>query len=240
MPVTPLKLKLRITLTREMLGTASADPDIYIRHLQDKLPAEEKENGKGSTEPSHASADELEMLPNAETDGEETVKDMLERHTTVFRRTPEGEPCLLDYMFKGFFKSAMGALRRVDKKSVPTAYRKTVDEVIFVYPWQVVIHLPEGAEVQEGEQRTRIYDHCTRPLRAPTPQGERVALARSETVPIGSYMDIELESLDPKLEDVLIRCLDYGARSGLGAWRNAGHGRFSYEILDEEGGDAEE
>ena len=68
-------------------------------------------------------------------------------------------------------------------------------------------------------------DFCERPLRAQTPMGERVSIAKSESVPAGTTAEFEIECLDPKLEDMVRECLDYGAKRGLGQWRNSGKGQ---------------
>jgi hypothetical protein len=73
---------------------------------------------------------------------------------------------------------------------------------------------------------------CERPLRAQTAQGERVALANSETVPEGSYIDVEIECMTDAMYDLAVECLDYGKRRGIGQWRNSGKGRFTYEIIE--------
>ena len=76
---------------------------------------------------------------------------------------------------------------------------------------------------------------CQRPLRAQTPQGERVALASSETVPAGTTMDVTFVLYSPSSHrDALMEWLDYGAVRGLGQWRNSGKGRFSYQVVAEE------
>ncbi len=72
-------------------------------------------------------------------------------------------------------------------------------------------------------------DFCERPLRAQTPMGERVSIAKSESVPAGSTAEFEIQCLDPKLEDMVRECLDYGVLRGLGQWRNSGKGRFEWE-----------
>lgn len=76
-------------------------------------------------------------------------------------------------------------------------------------------------------------DFCERPLRAQTPMGERVSIAKSESVPAGATAEFEIECLDPKLEDMVRECLDYGAKRGLGQWRNSGKGRFEWEEIKE-------
>lgn len=76
-------------------------------------------------------------------------------------------------------------------------------------------------------------DFCERPLRAQTPMGERVSIAKSESVPAGSTAEFEIQCLDPKLEDMVRECLDYGVLRGLGQWRNSGKGRFEWEEIKE-------
>jgi hypothetical protein len=78
-----------------------------------------------------------------------------------------------------------------------------------------------GGDVELGD--------CQRPLRASGPQGERVALAHSETVPPGSSIDFEIELLDESKWPVVKEWLDYGKLRGIGQWRNSGKGRFTYK-----------
>lgn len=73
--------------------------------------------------------------------------------------------------------------------------------------------------------------YCERPLRASTPQGERVSIAKSENVPAGSTAEFEIECLDPGLEAMVRECLNYGTKRGLGQWRNSGKGRYEWEEL---------
>ena len=78
-------------------------------------------------------------------------------------------------------------------------------------------------------------DHCERILRANTPIGERTSIAKSESVPEGSTIEFSFVFFDPKLEDMMRECLDYGKFRGLGQWRNSGKGRFVWDLLDENG-----
>lgn len=104
------------------------------------------------------------------------------------------------------------------KSKALKAYKKVIDGLIFVSPRQIPIHL-------SGEM-----GECQRPLRAQTLQGERVALANSETVPAGSWMECEITMLDDKLEETVKEWLDYLKLRGLGQWRNSGKGRAAWEI----------
>ena len=142
-------IEVTVTYIDELLGTASADPDIHARFIASKAP----------DAPSRE--DEVAAL------GAEAVE---ERSMTVFPRTDDGRPFTYDYQWKGFFKDSCGMLRRADKtrsKSLK-AYKKEIDGLVFVSPRHIPLVLPEGATIGE----------CQRPLRAQTAQGERVALAQ--------------------------------------------------------------
>lgn len=149
-----------------------------------------------------------------------TVEKVEEKGWTGFH-TLDGQPILYDYVIKGFFKDACGMLRRASgtKSKALTAYRKVIDGLVFVYPRQILLDT-HGEELGVLE----------RPLRAQTAQGERVALARSDTCPIGTTLEFTLEILGGVSQVLLKEWLDYGKRRGLGQWRNASWGRFSYEL----------
>lgn len=87
-------------------------------------------------------------------------------------------------------------------------------------PRQVVTHIPDGGAVT----------YVDRPLRASTPQGERIALAVSEAVPVGSWIEFSIALFDKSMTNGIVECLDYGVFRGLGQWRNSGKGRFVYEL----------
>ena len=75
---------------------------------------------------------------------------------------------------------------------------------------------------------------CQRPLRANTPQGERVALASSETVPAGSKMTFTITMLSDEHEGAVMEALSYGILRGFGQWRNSGKGRFKWTVKSRE------
>jgi hypothetical protein len=162
--------------------------------------------------------------PDAKTLEEEVAAigvEQVEKSTmTVFPRE-DGKPFLYDYQIKGFFKDACQSLNRVPgtKSKELKAYKKVIDTTIFVFPRKIVFE--NGAEIGE----------CQRPLRAQTAQGERIALAHSETIPAGSKLQCEIMLLDESKETVVREWLDYGKLRGLGQWRNSGKGRFSWEVL---------
>ncbi len=129
---------------------------------------------------------------------------------------------MYDYCIKGLFKSACYQMRSVDGSvsAKLTAYKKRIDGLVFVYPRRIRLVLPEGKKMGVLE----------RPLRAQTAQGERVALARSDSCPAGTMMTFEIEVLGGIGEGLLREWLDYGRYMGLGQWRSGGYGRFTYEI----------
>lgn len=140
---------------------------------------------------------------------------------TVFPKLDNGVPFFWDYQIKGFFKDSCGMLKRYSgsKSAAMKAYKKIIDGNVFIKERRIPINV-------QGEIGTK-----QRPLRAATPQGERIALACSETIPAGSTMEFTIEMLDPSLKDTVVEWLNYGRWHGMGQWRNASWGRFTYEIL---------
>ena len=70
---------------------------------------------------------------------------------------------------------------------------------------------------------------CERPLRASTPQGDRVALSRSESIPAGSTVTFTVQCLVENDLKLIEEWLEYGELHGTGQWRNGGKGRYTYE-----------
>ena len=150
------------------------------------------------------------------------AEEVFEKSMTVFPRDDKGNPIVWDYQWRGYFKDAFKALRNVPKSkcSAIKNYKQEIDGVVFVNPRQIPIEV-------NGE-----IGLCQRPLRASTAQGERIALASSESIPAGSKMTLDIQLLNPSDESAIIEALDYGRLRGFGQWRNSGKGRFHYSILD--------
>lgn len=195
------KLHVKVTYTENLLGTASANPDIHKEFIASKAP----------DAPSRE--DEIIAL------GVEAVE---EKGMTIFPKLEDGTPFTYDYQWKGFFKESCSMLRRVDgtESKKRKAFKKEIDGLVFVEPRKIPLILPEGEEI----------GNCQRPLRASTAQGERVALANSETVPAGTTQEFDILLLDEKMEKVVVEWLEYGKLHGTGQWRNSGAGRFTCEI----------
>lgn len=150
------------------------------------------------------------------------IDEVERKEMTVFPRDAQGRPYFYDYQIKGMFKDICGMLRKVpnSKSSKIKAYKKEIDGLIFITDRENPIEF-------EGEVQT-----VQRPLRASTPQGERIALASSEAVPAGATLVFEVALLNPDAhKDLVIEWLDYGRLRGMGQWRNSGAGRFNYELI---------
>lgn len=165
--------------------------------------------------------------PDAPTREEEVaslgVEEVEHKEMTIFPRLEDGTPFLWDYQIRGFFKSAAQAMSYIGGKSKLTAYKKKVDLLVFVKERKIPLIIPEGEEM----------GNCQRPLRASTMQGDRVALANSETCPAGTTAEFTIEVLQDDLMKHVIEWLDYGKYNGLGQWRNSGAGSFVWtDITD--------
>ena len=199
------KLNVVLTFTEEILGTGSSDPAIHETYISSQAP-----DAKSREEEIAAIGVEAEV----------------EKSKTVFYRDGRGQPCLFDYQIKGFFKDACGMLARVPgtKSNKLKAYRKVIDGIVFVEPRMIPFELPANTPAAS-------VGDCQRPLRAQTAQGERIALANSETAPAGTVLRFTVSLLDEGTEKLVLEWLDYGKWRGLGQWRNSGKGRFTFELV---------
>ena len=196
-----ITLKVRVTFDEEVLGTASANPDIHQEYIASKAP------------------DAKKLEEEVAAIGSEEV---FEKGMTVFSRDANNNPIFWDYQMKGYFKDAFKFIRKIPKSACSEIknYKQEIDGLIFVEPRQIPINV-------NGE-----IGICQRPLRANTPQGERVALASSETISAGSYIDFSIKLLSDSHEKAILEALEYGRLRGFGQWRNSGKGRFHYYVIE--------
>lgn len=135
-------LSVKLTFLEEVLGTASADPEIYATYVSSNAP------------------DAASLEQEIEAIG---VDGVIEKGTTVFPVDEDGNPIFWDYQIKGFFKDACGMLSRVKttQSSKIRAYKKVIDGLIFVSPRKIKIHLageiescqrPLRAQTAQGER----------------------------------------------------------------------------------------
>lgn len=193
------EIKVKVTTTDEILGTASANPEIHREFIAGNAP------------------DAPSMEEEVAAIGAEGV---FEKGMTVFPRV-DGKPIAWDYQWKGFFKDACGMLRKVpgSECSKIKAYKKEIDGLVFIEPRAIPI-------VFDGE-----IGICQRPLRGQTAQGERIALASSESIPAGATMEFNVKCLCDSHMPAIIEMLNYGVLRGFGQWRNSGKGRFTYQVI---------
>lgn len=175
------------------------------------------------------------LAPDAATREEEIanagVEEYAEKQVTVFARNEKGEIGMYGYQWRGFFKEACGILKKMPNtiSSNITANKKLIDNYVFIKERFIPININGAIGI------------CERPLRASTPQGDRNALAMSESVPEGSTCEftvmLALEKTaaakgKPAIDyaEALIEWLQYGMFKGYGQWRNSGKGRFEFDI----------
>ena len=129
------KIKVKLTFKEPILGTWPANPNVAREFIASKSPD------------ATTVEDEIAAL------GADAVAD---KGMTVFPRDPDGRPIFYDYQIKGFFKDSCGMLSRIGgktetgkKKAVNesgriTAYKKTIDGLIFVEPRMIPIVFDGG------------------------------------------------------------------------------------------------
>lgn len=193
------ELKVKVTFIRELLGTQTGDKDICRTFIGSKAP------NATSIE------DEIEAVG---------VDEVVEKGKTFFPKA-DGQPFIYDYQIRGFIKSAISAMNKVEgsKASKVKAFKKKVDTTIFVKDRMNII-----------ENITEIGE-CQRPLRCSTMQGERVSIAISEMIPAGATTSITIQCLIDSDVELVKEALDYGRFNGFLQWRNSGCGSFTWEEI---------
>lgn len=134
-------MKVKLTFTENVLGTAPQNEEIYTDFVASKA------------EDASTLEDEVATLG---------VDGVVQKGMTVFHKE-DGVPFLYDYQIKGFFKGAAGFLRKVEKSesSKVKAYKKEIDGLIFVFPRKIffenygdigVKQRPLRAQTAQGER----------------------------------------------------------------------------------------
>lgn len=202
------EITVKLTLTEDILGSQPGDPELHRNFIASKAP------------------DAATMKEEVAAMGVEAFE---EKAMTYFHRTKDGRPCMVDYQLRGFFKSAAKVVNDMSGAPVKklTAFKKKIDLFVFVYAMDDTRFIP--FDIPEGGQ----IGNLQRPLRAQTAQGERISLANSETLPAGCTLTFKVQVLDDSLMEYVRAWLDYGKYNGLGQWRNASHGRFTWEEVTE-------
>lgn len=199
-------IHLRGTFIEDYLGSKPGSLQIFTDYVASKAP-----NAKTMKE-------EIELY------GEEDVEDI---KTTKLYKDKDGSFCIINYQLRGFLKAAAKALKRSGILTV-TAHEKVITDCIRVSGTPSYRPLERYIKLRPPKG-TREYLN-QRPLRADTPQGERVALASSEALLAGTQFEFWMHLFTKKYEGAALSWMEYGAYSGLGQWRTSGLGRFMLEV----------
>ena len=210
--MTKTEIKVRLTFTMPVLGSLPGNKELLKTYVAGQAPT----------------------LAMAEEEIA-SVQDQIEKGTTVFAKD-ETSVWLWNYQVMGFIKNAIGTLIELGDITALSKwqYKKAVDSFVQVHPRRVCFRNPDGSAV------TQVGAAVERPLRAEPMQGDRVAIARSESVPEGCSIEFSVRLLQGSNEksktavltpDNIRAALDYGAFKGIGQWRGAGYGQFTWEEL---------
>ena len=202
--------KYRLIGLSPILGTQPADEAVRTSFVASKAPAVE------------LAEEERELFDEVD-----------QSHgLTVFPRDPDADDriIMLNYMVRGFFKSAIGALQ---SQLGIKAHKSKVDKFLFVEPRRIPI-------MRDGEPIYDEDDEFERPLRCETMRGPRVALQGSERIMTPWSVEVEI-SLSPNAAsktskaltfEAVETALDYGKFCGLGQFRHGSYGAFAWERID--------
>ena len=199
-------MRVRIKTHEPILGMSSANPDLHREFIASKSADKQKVK------------EELESLP---------AEDLIEKAMTVFPRDENGWAFLWDYQIRGALKEMFTTLFDYSEPAVKIGNKQlskwtcksVIDAAVFVSPRKIPLCPADELTL------------CTRPLRADTMKGSRVALATSEQTPDVVEFEIEIECLHEALEKYVRKALDLGAKRGLGQWRNSGKGLFTWKEI---------
>ena len=199
----------KITGLTPILGSCPANPEIYSTYVANQIEEQKAEM-------------EARFLPEQEIE---------EKGMTVFMRYSNGGLCVHNHVIKGFFKEALRTLK--DQLGLKATDGK-VDNFVFVSPEFITFRDDNGALYKEPDS------YNERPLRANTMQGPRTSLAKSEQLHEGWTLEFSV-TLFPGIKTAKSDCIEwddieaalaYGAYKGLGQWRNASWGSFTFERVE--------
>ena len=207
MDLTPYRY--RLTLTEPLLGSQPRNREVYTAYIA-----------------ARAAAAANPAAHPAEVAGEANdVQEVESRGWTGFLADEQGV-YILDYVLRGYLKAAsrvLGLTLPGKRKAEVALGPSVVDNYVFVTPRKLRL-LRAGQPIRGPE------GVLERPLRAMTVQGPRVSLARSYVIREDATIECEISLLGSRVTaDLVEQLLDYGRLQGLGQWRNASYGRFTWE-----------
>lgn len=201
--------KIEITFTARLLATSPANREIYSDYVV------------------KAAKNEGISVPDNRLD---TIMDVEEAGLDMFPRLDNDWdlPGIFAYQIKGYLKEAARAANRSSRSEIrkTRGFLQAIKFELHIKPNLIPFILPRGTALELGR--------VERPIRAQGPTGERVALKASEAVPAGTRIEFTIKRLlgtKLKFETIADELLAYGANRGLGGWRDAGFGTFSWKEI---------
>ena len=186
-------MRVRLTLTEEVLGTASNNPEIHSDYIASKAP-----DAKSREE-------EIEAIG---------VDAEVEKSMTVFPRNENGDPIMWDYQIKGFFKDACGMLRKVTgtKSSKIKAYKKEIDGLIFVQERQI----PFVYEGEMGNCQRPLRAQTAQGERISLANSETIPVGATLEFTVECLVDSDMEAVEEWFDYGRLRGLGCWRNSGKG------------------------
>lgn len=237
-------LNIIAEVTEPFLGTVPKDPTIYASYI-----AKKAENKYTLDKEKVQETDSVDEKAVKKLDEKEVEKIIAEETKTVpeeasgwtgFHTDEEGI-FFYNYMLIGNIKSNLKLLG--DSNAIPAirAFKKASDICIAIEPRRIRFYEDKkpiaNKEFYKKDGNTyrlvKPISTMERPLRASTPQGERVTLTRSDIVETGTRFEFSIKlfrnnyGLTP---EILIKAIKAGEIHGLGQWRGSG-GYGTFKIL---------
>jgi len=157
----------------------------------------------------------------------ETLVEKELQGTTIFFRK-NGKACIGDHMIYGFLKASAEAISRCTPAKRGTIFGSAS------YTTSCIHNYVRCKEEFIFFDKKPDADFLQRSLRAITAQGPRISIAKSEIMPAGAKLKFNLTLWKgaPLKVEHLKKMFEYGQyMSGLGQWRNSGHGMFTVEMF---------
>lgn len=251
------RFAVRIKLTDPLLGTVPKDKAVFGAHKANDIRKGVEAKRKAAAKA--GDPEEMIIMPGGLSPAtpetaearavEETamIQEESERGWTGFLMKPGTDiPVLSSHMIGGLYSHVAETLKESMLKAIGCGQVKQlknkVKRYLFVEERFLVLPKPpKGADWDGSNGHPLLIPHesgpvCERPLRAQTPQGERVTVVRSDVVLAGSEIEFTLKLLKGSgiPAKLLQYMLSYGLLQGLGQWRTSKiFGRFEIVRFDE-------
>lgn len=227
------KMEIELTFTEPLLGSMSGNRDLHEEFIASKAPTVAK-----------AQKEVAAIKPNGTGNGEQAVADydveeQVAKAMTVFGADDHGL-FIWDYQMKGHIKEQILALIELGEPCVKGlskwTYKRAVNFFVHIVPRYIYLLDLSGNHWLSAPSRLQ------RPLRAETQMGERIALASSQMLPVGTSCRFQVQIISGENQkknlavispETIKACLEFGSLKGTGQWRSGGYGRYTWRELSE-------